>query len=92
MPITERMILECYDAWRNGNRDHVPDGMNENSAGMTMLWLDSLFNGQPFHRDGSAMQYRVVLERIREDYGPEKAQVAKNILLSHCNWSFKKTR
>jgi hypothetical protein len=87
MPITEQMILECYDAWRNGNRTHVPDGMNVNSANMTMLWLDSLFNGRPYHRDGSAMQYRVILERIREDYGPEQARFARDVLLGHCEWS-----
>lgn len=90
MPITEQMILECYDGWRNGNRNYVPDGMNANSAGMTMLWLDSLFNGHPYHRDGSAMQYRVILERILEDYGPEQARFARDVLLEHCEWSLER--
>lgn len=87
MPITEQMFLECYDHWRHGDRKYVPDGMNANSASMTMLWLDSLFNGNPYHRDGSALQYRVVLERIREDYGPEQARFARNVLLEHCEWA-----
>ena len=70
--ISESMFLECYEAWRAGNRNHVPDGMNANSASMTMLWLDSLFTGRPYHRDGSAMQYRVILERIRDIMGQSK--------------------
>jgi hypothetical protein len=36
------------------------------------------------------MQYRVILERIREDYGPEQARIARDVLLEHCEWSFEK--
>ena len=86
--ITEEMILECYEAFRAGNLNHVPNGMNANSASMTMVWLDSLINtGKPYHRDGSALQYEIILNRIKEDYGVEQLLKAKAVLLEHCKWS-----
>jgi hypothetical protein len=88
--ITAQMILECYEAHRNRNRDHIPEGMNANSAYMTMLWLDSLFSGKPYHRDGSALQYQIILERIQADFGETQALKAKDVLLEHCEWSLEK--
>ena len=33
MPIiTERMILECYEAFKKGDKDFAPEGMNDTSA------------------------------------------------------------
>jgi hypothetical protein len=87
--ITEQMFLECYNEFKNGNREYIPKGMNENSAKMTMLWLDSLFTGKPYHRDGSALQYKLILDRIDKDYGNEKLIKAKSVLMEHCEWSLK---
>lgn len=82
------MILGCYDAFRRNKRKYVPKGMDETSANMTMVWLDSLINtGNPYHRDGSAMQYEIILTRIKEDYGVEQLLKAKAILMEHCEWS-----
>lgn len=68
--ITEEMINECYEAFRIGNKDHVPHGMNQTSAKITMIWLDSLINTlKPYYRSGSLM-----LEKIRQDYGLERAK------------------
>lgn len=88
--ITEQMLLECYKAYKNNNYDYIPEGMNANSAKMTMLWLDSLFTGKPYPRDGSALQYRTILEHIKEDFGPEQVRKAKEVLLEHCEWSLEK--
>jgi|GEM_PF-3452251 predicted restriction endonuclease len=88
--ITEEMILECYEAFRAGNLNHEPKGMTVTSAKMTMAWLDSLINtGKPYHRDGSALQYEIILNRIKEDYGVEKLLKAKAVLMEHCEWSLK---
>ena len=75
--ITEKMILECYDAFEKGNRKFVPEGMNETSARMTMSWLNCMLNTRTcFNRGGSLMQYRVILERISLDYGSQRAKEA----------------
>lgn len=87
--ITGQMFIECYEEFKNGNREHVPKGMNENSAKMTMLWLNSLFSGKPYHRDGSALQYKLILECIKKDYGKEQLLKAKSVLMEHCEWSLK---
>lgn len=88
--ITEQMLLECYEAYKNNNCDYIPEGMNENSAKMTMLWLDSLLTGKPYHRDGSALQCQTILEHIKEDFGPEKVRKAKEVLLEQCKFSLEK--
>ena len=91
MPIiTELMLLECYEAFKNGDKNFIPEGMNDTSAKMTMTWLDSLFSGKPYHRDGSALQYKLILERIKNDYGREQLLKAKSVLMEHCEWSLKK--
>jgi 5-methylcytosine-specific restriction endonuclease McrA len=83
--ITEEMILDCYNKFREGKLNHMPNGMNANSANMTMVWLDSLINtGKPYHRDGSALQYEIILNRIKEDYGVEQLLKAKAVLMEHC--------
>jgi hypothetical protein len=87
MPVTEEMILECYDAFRRNDRKYIPQGMNANSASMSMLWFDSLLTGKPYHRDGSALQYELILNRIKEDYGIEQLLEAKAVLMEHCEWS-----
>lgn len=87
MPVTEEMILECYEAFRKNDRKYIPQGMNANSASMSMLWFDSLFTGKPYHRDGSALQYELILNRIKEDYGIEQLLKAKAVLMEHCEWS-----
>jgi hypothetical protein len=75
--ITEEMILGCYYAFIEGNREFVPEGMNETSARMTMSWLNCMLNtGACFNRRGSLMQYRVILERITLDYGSQRAKEA----------------
>lgn len=88
--ITKQMFLECYEEYRKGNLNHVPEGMNANSAKMIMLWTDSLFTGEPYHRNGSVLQYRIILERILNDYGTRQTSKAIAVLLEHCNWSFEK--
>jgi hypothetical protein len=76
-PITEKMILECYEAYKVGRRECFPEGMNKSSARMTMYWLDSMLRTyKPDKRSGSYMQHEVVLERIKQDYGSEKARRA----------------
>jgi 5-methylcytosine-specific restriction endonuclease McrA len=87
--ITEEMILECYEAFRRNERKYVPQGMDASSASMSMLWLDSLFTGKPYHRDGSALQYELVLNRIKEDYGEKELLKAIAVLREHCEWSLK---
>jgi hypothetical protein len=83
--ITEEMILECYEAFRARNRNHVPNGMNVTSAQMTMRWLDSILNTyKSYNRSGSLMQYRVILEKIRQDYGNQKAEKAALFLKEYC--------
>jgi hypothetical protein len=75
--ITEQMILECYVAFINKNRECVPKGMDRTSAKMTMSWLDCMLNTRKsYNRSGSLMQYRVILERIRQDYGSQRAKEA----------------
>ena len=82
--ITEKMILECYDAFEKGNRKFVPEGMNETSARMTMSWLNCMLKTRTcFNRGGSLMQYRVILERISLDYG---SQIAKEAALSQMEY------
>ena len=89
--ITQSMITECYEAYRNNNKKYVPQGMNSSSAGMTMLWLDSLIvTGKSDHRDGSCLQYELILGFIKNDYGVERLKIAKSILLEHCEWSLEK--
>ena len=87
--ITEEMILECYEAFKAGNFECVPEGMDASSASMSMLWLDSLFTGKPYHRDGSVLQYELVLNRIKEDYGEKELLKAIAVLREHCEWSLK---
>lgn len=82
--ITERMIVECYEAYKRNELSFVPEGMNISSAKMTMKWLDSLFTGKPYNRTGSAMQYGVVLSRIRDDYGDMQMMQARDILIQYC--------
>lgn len=84
------MLLKCYEAFKNGDKDIIPEGMNANSAKMTMTWLDSLFSGKPYHRDGSALQYKLILKNIENDYGREQLLKAKSVLMEHCEWSLKK--
>jgi hypothetical protein len=73
--ITEEMILECYEAFRAGNLNHEPKGMNGTSAKMNMRWLDSILNTRKSY-NRSCMQYSVILERIRQDYGSQRAKEA----------------
>lgn len=87
--ITKKMILECYEAYKSKNKSHCPVGMNENSAKMMMLWLDSLFSGKSYHRDGSCLQYEIILQKIKEDFGEPQLQKAKGVLHEHCEWSLK---
>lgn len=87
--ITGEMFLECYEEFKIGNKAHVPEGMNENSAKMTMIWLESLFSGSPYHRSGSALQYKLILDCIKKDYGEEKLQKAISVLMENCEWSSK---
>ena len=71
------MILECYEEFKNGNLECVPEGMKKTSAEMTMSWLDCMLNTRTsYNRSGSLMQYRVILERIRQDYGNQRAREA----------------
>ena len=56
---------------------------------MTMTWLESLFSGKPYHRDGSALQYKIILQKIEKDYGREQLLKAKSVLMEHCEWSLK---
>jgi hypothetical protein len=88
--ITEEMILECYEAFRAGNLNYVPNGMNVTSAKITMSWLNSILNTyKSYNRSGSLMQYRVILEKIRQDYGNQKAKKAALVLMEYCqrhNW------
>jgi len=83
--ITEEMFSECYEAFREGNLTHVPKGMNPTSAKMTMGWLEAILNtGRSFNRSGSLMQYKVILEKIRQDYGSERAKKAALVLMEYC--------
>ncbi|MDO9267867.1 MAG: hypothetical protein Q7T96_02010 [Methylobacter sp.] len=83
--ITEEMILACYEAFRAGNLNHEPKGMNGTSAKMTMRWLDSILNTRKsYNRSGSCMQYRVILERIRQDYDSQRAKEAALVLMEYC--------
>lgn len=83
--ITEEMILECYEAFREGNLNHVPEGMGVTSAKMTMDWLNSILNtGKSYNRSGSLMQYKVILERITKDYDSERAKKAALVLMEYC--------
>lgn len=83
--ITEEMILECYEAFKAGNLSYVPNGMSSSSAQMTMKWLDSiLITGKSYNRSGSLMQYRLVLEKIKQDYGQQKAKNAALVLMEYC--------
>jgi len=83
--ITEEMITECYEAFRSGNKDYVPQGMNHTSAKMTMIWLDSLINTfKPYHRSGSLMQYGLILEKIKQDYGVDIAKKAAESAMPYC--------
>jgi hypothetical protein len=83
--ITEEMILECYEAFKVGNLNHVPNGMSPNSAQMTMKWLDSiLMTGKSYNRSGSLMQYSLILEKIKQDYGQQKAKNAALVLMEYC--------
>lgn len=85
MEITEEMILECYEAFRAGNVNDVPEGMNANSAGMTMKWLNSILNTKKsYNRIGSLMQYNVILEKIRQDYDSQRAREAALVLMEYC--------
>jgi len=78
------MILECYNQFREGDLGYVPNGMNINSARMTMHWLDCMINThRSFNRSGSLMQYRVILERIEQDYG---SRVAREAALSQMQY------
>jgi hypothetical protein len=75
--ITESMILECYEAYKAGKRECFPKGMNESSAKMTMIWLDSILRTyKPYKRSGSYMQHEVILKKIKQNYGSEKARRA----------------
>ena len=83
--ITEEMILGCYYAFLEGNRNFVPEGMNEASARMTMRWLNCMLNIRTcFNRGGSLMQYRVILERISLDYGSQRAKEAALSQMDYC--------
>ena len=83
--ITEEMILGCYYAFIEGNREFVPEGMNETSARMTMSWLNCMLNtGACFNRRGSLMQYRVILERISLDHGSQRAKEAALSQMEYC--------
>ena len=83
--ITEEMTLECYEAFRKGNLNHVPKGMNGTSAKMTMFWLDSILNTKkPYNRSASLMQYSVILEKIKQDYGSQRAKEAALVLMEYC--------
>jgi hypothetical protein len=83
--ITEEMILECYEAFRAGNLNHVPKGMNGTSAKMNMFWLDSILNTRKsYNRSGSCMQYSVILEKIKQDYGSQRAKEAALVLMEYC--------
>jgi hypothetical protein len=83
--ITKKMILECYEAFKSGTLDKVPKGMNPSSAKMTMQWLNSILNtGQSYNRGASLLQYRVILEKIRQDYGIHKAAEAALVLMDYC--------
>jgi len=82
--ITEEMILKCYEAFKVGNLNHVPIGMNATSAKMTMRWLDSILNTKKsYNRSGSLMQYNVILEKIRQDYGSPRAKEAALVLMEY---------
>jgi hypothetical protein len=83
--ITEKMILECYEAFRAGNLNYVPKAMNDNSAKMMMVWLHSILNTKKsYNRGGSLMQYRVILEKIRQDYDSQRAKEAALVLMEYC--------
>ena len=83
--ITEKMILECYDAFRSENLEFVPEGMNETSAKMTMIWLNCMLKTRKcFNRSGSKMQYSVILERIRQDYDIKTAEEAALSQMDYC--------
>ena len=83
--ITEEIILECYEAFRAGNLKHVPEAMNDNSADMAMVWLDSILNTKrSYNRSGSLMKYKVILEKIKQDYGSQRAKEAALVLMEYC--------
>ena len=83
--ITEEMILKCYEAFEAGNLNYVPIGMNATSAKMAMRWLDSILNTKKsYNRSGSLMQYSVILEKIRQDYGSPRAKEAALVLMEYC--------
>lgn len=83
--ITEKMITECYEAFRSGNKGYVPQDMNPTSAKMNMIWLDSLINTfKPYHRSGSLMQYGLILEKIKQDYGVDRARKAAESAMPYC--------
>jgi hypothetical protein len=91
MPITEAHILECYEAYINGETCPYPQGMNATSAEMTMTWLACIFFDQRWNRSFGALQCRVVLARIQTDFGDRRASevalsIQRDIDLRHENY------
>lgn len=83
--ITEEMIVECYEAFKARKLNYVPSGMSISSAQMTMKWLNSILNTKKsYNRSGSLMQYSVILEKIKQDYGNQKAKETAFVLMEYC--------
>ncbi|EIC29208.1 hypothetical protein [Methylomicrobium album] len=83
--IIKAMILECYEAFKEGRLKHVPQDMKPTSAKMTMNWLESILNTrEPYNRSGSLLQYKIILEKIEKEFGPQRAREAALVLMPYC--------
>ncbi|QFY44752.1 hypothetical protein F6R98_20720 [Candidatus Methylospira mobilis] len=86
--IKKAISLAFYDEFKKGNMDYCPNGINKTSAKMTMNWLDHmLYPGKyskPWGRGCSLMQYSVILEKITQDHGSQRAKEAALSQMEYC--------
>lgn len=98
--ITPEMIASCYDLAReiqNGTRtlEQAVDamtkmGMNRHSATMYLTGLAQIFQGELYQRAISSSAERYYVQRIRDEYGEEAANLAKQAIAKNHQYQKRK--